>query len=58
MKEFKIYLQNGDIITVKAVRIIWYREAVVDMSFVDEEETIVAEFNSEHIAGYTVKELL
>lgn len=57
MKEFKIYLQNGDIITVKAVRIIWYREAVVDMSFVDEEETIVAEFNSEHIAGYTVKEL-
>lgn len=57
MKEFKIYLQNGDIVTVKAVRIIWYREAVVDMSFVDEEGTIVAEFNSAHIAGYTVKEL-
>lgn len=56
MKEFKIYLQNGDIVTVKAVRIMWHT-AIVDMSFVDEEETIVAEFNSEHIAEYTVKEL-
>ena len=57
MKEFKIYLQNGDIVTVKAVRIMWYKEAVIDVSFVDEEGTIVAEFNSEHIVGYTVKEL-
>lgn len=57
MKEYKIYLQNGDIVTVKAVRIMWHRDAVVDMSLVDEEVTIVAEFNSEHIAGYTVKEL-
>lgn len=57
MKEFKIYLQNGDIVTVNAVRVMWYKEAVVDMSFVDEEGTIVAEFNSEHIAGYTVKEI-
>lgn len=57
MKEFKIYLQSGDIVTVKAVRIMWYKEAIVDVAFVDEEGTVVAEFNSEHIVGYTVKEL-
>ena len=57
MKEFKIYLQNGDIVTVKAARIMWHEEYVIDVAFVDEEDTIVAEFNSEHIAGYTVKEL-
>lgn len=73
MNEFKIYLNNGDVIKLNASGIRWYvdfdavgnkfdKQTALDMAFVtydpsDDSEIVVAEFNSEHIAGYTVKEI-
>lgn len=73
MKEFRIYLNSGEVISLKAEGIRWYvdfdaegnkfdKQAALDMAFVtydpsDDSEIVIAEFNSEHIAGYTVKEL-
>ena len=62
MNEYTIYFNNGASMKLIAKGIRWYRDAVVDMQFhvddpSDDSEIVVAEFNSEHIAGYTVKEL-
>jgi len=73
MNEFKIYLNNGDVVKLNANGIRWYvdfdaegnkfdKQTALDMAFVtydpsDDSEIVVAEFNSEHIAGYTVKEI-
>lgn len=73
MKEFRIYLNSGEVISLTAKGIRWYvdfdaegnkfdKQTALDMAFVtvdpsDYSEIVVAEFNSEHIAGYTVKEI-
>lgn len=62
MKEFRIYLNSGEVISLTAKGIRWSMQAILDMAFVtddpfDDSEIVIAEFNSEHIAGYTVKEL-
>lgn len=62
MNEYKIYLNNGDVVKINAKGIRWYMQAILDMAFVtddpsDDSEIVIAEFNSEHIAGYTVKEI-
>lgn len=74
MKEFRIYLNSGEVISLTAKGIRWYvdfdaegnkfnKQTALDMAFVTDDpsddfcEIVVAEFNSEHIAGYTVKEL-
>lgn len=73
MKEFRIYLNSGEVISLTAKGIRWYvdfdaegnkfeKQTALDMAFVtddpsDDSEIVVAEFNSEHIAGYTVKEI-
>lgn len=62
MKEFRIYLNSGEVISLIAKGIRWYMQTILDMAFVtddpsDDSEIVIAEFNSEHIAGYTVKEI-
>ena len=62
MNEYKIYLNNGDVVKINAKGIRWYNQTILDMAFVtddpsDDSDIVIAEFNSEHIAGYTVKEI-
>lgn len=57
MKLYTIYFSNGSMTNVMANGVNFYKDVVIDMEFFI-DGNVVAEFNSEQIAGYTVKDVI
>ena len=55
-KIYNIYFDNGVVKTFHADKVTYRGLSVPDLIFLDDQDEVIAEFNSDHIAGYSVVE--
>lgn len=56
MVKYRVYLDNGAVKTFHAAKVIQKESGLIDLIFLDSKDDVIAEFNSEHIAGYSIVE--
>lgn len=52
---YDIYFNNGNVVNVKADKVVKNPDSKCDLIFTDLINNVIAEFNSEHIAGYSIR---
>ena len=56
MERYRVYFDNGVVKSFHAAKVAHRESRLTDLIFLDEQDVVIAEFNSEHIAGYSIVE--